>query len=102
MLSWNTRFANKFVINGTQYRVLYKAFGLRFIINVSGTAGRFDLVPLLLTIGAGLGLMSLSVVVADCVMLHCTKKKKLYQQVKELEVNKDDIGDEMPEVNDSL
>lgn len=69
--------------------MLYKAFGLRFIINVFGTAGKFDIVPLLQTIGAGLGLMSLSVLMADCVMLHCTKQKKLYQQVKELEVKKD-------------
>jgi hypothetical protein len=36
---FNFRFSNKFKINNTDYRVLYKAFGLRFIISVSGTAG---------------------------------------------------------------
>jgi len=41
----------------------------------------------MLTIGAGIGLMSISVIVADCVMLHCTKDKKLYQQVKEIKVD---------------
>ena len=38
--------------------MLYKAYGLRFIINVSGTAGKFNIIPLMLTIGAGIGLMS--------------------------------------------
>lgn len=71
--------------------MLYKAFGLRFIIrfiifyftlsnvafililnfSVTGVAGKFDVMPLMLTIGAGFGLMSLSVIIADCVMLHC-------------------------------
>jgi hypothetical protein len=36
--------------------------------------------------------MSLSVIIADCVMLHCTKNKSLYQKIKELDI-KDDIKD---------
>lgn len=40
----------------------------------------------MLTIGAGFGLMSISVIVADCVMLNCTKDKKFYQQMKELDI----------------
>ncbi len=37
------RFANKYYENNTEYRVLYKAYGLRFIINVSGRAGKFNI-----------------------------------------------------------
>ena len=33
--------------------------------------------------------MSISVIIADCVMLHCTKKKKLYQKIKEIEIIED-------------
>lgn len=40
----------------------------------------------MLTLGAGIGLMSVSVIITDCIMLNCTKEKKLYQKVKELEV----------------
>jgi hypothetical protein len=43
----------------------------------------------MLTIGAGFGLMSISVIVADCVMLHCTKEKKLYQKMKELDIKEE-------------
>ena len=85
---FNFRFANKYFDKNEEYRVLYKAYGLRFIINVSGTAGRFSVVPLMLSVGAGLGLMSLSVLVADCVMLNCTKDKRFYQEIKELDVNR--------------
>jgi hypothetical protein len=45
----------------------------------------------MLTIGAGFGLMSLSVIIADCVMLHCTKNKSLYQKIKELDVKEEEI-----------
>jgi len=41
------------------YRELVKAFGIRFIIKVSGTAGRFGIIPLLLNIGSGIGLLAI-------------------------------------------
>ncbi len=85
---FNFRFANKYFEDETEYRVLYKAYGLRFIINVSGTAGKFNIVPFMLSIGAGLGLMSLSVIVADCVMLNCTRNKRFYQEMKELDAER--------------
>jgi P2X purinoceptor 4 len=66
---------------------LNKAYGLRVIINVSGTGGKFNIVPLMLTIGAGFGLMSLTVIIADCVMLHCTKDRKTFQKMKEYDKN---------------
>jgi P2X purinoceptor 4 len=69
-----------------EYRVLFKAYGLRFIINVSGTGGKFSVVPLMVTIGTGFGLMSLSVIIADCVMLNCTTLRSFYQRVKELKL----------------
>ena len=65
---------------------MYKAYGVRIIINVNGHAGKFNIVPLLLTIGSGIGLLSLSVVIADCVMLNCTKDKGFYKKMKELDV----------------
>ena len=89
---FNFRFAHKYKNNQTEYRVLYKAFGLRVIINVSGTGGRFNIVPLMLTIGAGFGLMSLTVIIADCVMLHCTKDKKIFQKMKELDLKDTSIN----------
>jgi P2X purinoceptor 4 len=48
------RYADKYEINNVTYRTLVKAYGLRFIITVTGKAGKFDVIPLFLTIGAGI------------------------------------------------
>lgn len=39
---FNFRHTNKFKINDTDYRILYKAYGLRFYIKVTGTAGNLE------------------------------------------------------------
>lgn len=82
---FKNRFSNKYMLNGTEYRNLYKAYGLRFIITVDGQAGRFSILPLMIKIGTGFGLMSISVILADCVMLNFTQKKKLFQKLKEVD-----------------
>jgi hypothetical protein len=84
---FNFRFSNKYYVNSTEYRTLYKAYGLRFIINVNGQAGKFSILPFMLSIGSGIGLLSISQLVADMFLLNCTGKKKLYKKVKEIEAN---------------
>lgn len=79
---FNFRFTDKFQINGEIHRVVVKAYGLRFIVIVDGKAGKFHLIPLMLSIGAGLGLLSLATIVADCVLVYCTSKKKFYRDLK--------------------
>jgi len=79
------RFAEKFEVNETVHRILVKAYGLRFIISVSGKAGKFNVVPTLLTIGSGLGLLSVATLVADFFLLYCAKKRKFYHDLKELD-----------------
>lgn len=69
------RYADKYNVNGTLKRVLYKVYGLRFVINAVGRARKFNLVQLLLTLGACLGLLSISSLIADFVMLSCCVKK---------------------------
>ena len=53
------RYANYYYENGTQMRDLIKATGIRFVIKVTGQAGKFNVVPLLLNIGSGLGLLAI-------------------------------------------
>lgn len=85
---FNFRFADKFEVNSTMYRMVVKAYGLRFIITVDGTAGKFNLIPLMLSIGAGLGLLSLATIAADIVLVYCTKNRHTYHSLKELEYKK--------------
>lgn len=55
-----------------------------------------------MTLGGGIGLMSISVIVAELVMLHCTKEKKLYQKMKtdKLDAEGEEIGVENEEKDD--
>lgn len=41
------------MVDEDEQRNLIKAYGLRFIITVTGKAGAFDFIPFFLTIGAG-------------------------------------------------
>lgn len=61
---YNFRYANHYYLPDTEnvgqfkeYRDLYKVYGIRMIFLVSGTAGKFDVVPLLINIGSGLALL---------------------------------------------
>ena len=40
-------------------RTLFKAYGIRFIIDVRGQAGKFDILPTMLNIGSGFALFGL-------------------------------------------
>ena len=56
---FNNRYANYYKVNGNDTRTLYKAYGILFQVIVTGEAGKFDIIPLLTNIGAGLALLSL-------------------------------------------
>ena len=64
---------------GVMYRTLVKAYGIKFIIVVSGRAGKFSTVPLLITIGSGIGLLSLATLAADYALMSLKKEKKDYE-----------------------
>ncbi|XP_023231978.1 P2X purinoceptor 4-like [Centruroides sculpturatus] len=52
---WNFRYAHYY--SDTE-RTLYKAYGIKFEILVGGRGGKFNIVPLLMNVGAGLGLFA--------------------------------------------
>ncbi|XP_062407918.1 P2X purinoceptor 5-like [Sardina pilchardus] len=68
--------------DGQTYRTLFKVYGIRFDIMVNGKAGKFNIVPTLINIGAGLGLMKLGAVVCDLVLLRLTGERELYRKTK--------------------
>ena len=88
---FHCRFADKFEMNSTMYRELVKAYGIRFVISVTGEAGRFSFMPLLLTLGSGIGLLSVATVVADLFMLNFLERRQFYKDIKELNY-RDEVG----------
>ncbi|OQV12081.1 P2X purinoceptor 4 [Hypsibius exemplaris] len=71
---WNFRYSRRSVDhNGKDRRDLIKLWGIRFVFNVSGRAGRFSAVNFLLTIGSGIGLLGLASLVCEFLLLTCVR-----------------------------
>ncbi|UJR23000.1 hypothetical protein I4U23_026026 [Adineta vaga] len=79
---FNFRFASHWKHQNRSLRTLTKAFGLRFIISVSGHAGRFDLITLSLNIGSLIGILGLATFVCDIVALYVHGQSEVYRQQK--------------------
>ncbi|CAF2723992.1 unnamed protein product [Rotaria sp. Silwood2] len=47
----NYRSTHKYRLNGTTYRILSKIHGLRFVVSITGSSGRFNALQLFLAIG---------------------------------------------------
>ncbi|CAF1136153.1 unnamed protein product [Rotaria magnacalcarata] len=79
---FNFRFASHWKHQDQSFRTLTKAFGLRFIISVSGHAGRFDVITLSLNIGSLIGILGLATFICDIVALYVHRQSDVYRQQK--------------------
>ncbi|XP_051533549.1 P2X purinoceptor 4a isoform X2 [Myxocyprinus asiaticus] len=88
---YNFRFAKYYKnSDGKEVRTLIKGYGIRFDVMVFGQAGKFNIVPTLLNIGAGLALLGLVTVICDWIVLTFMKRKHHYSEQKYTYV--DDFG----------
>ncbi|GFO41280.1 P2x purinoceptor [Plakobranchus ocellatus] len=102
---FNFRYADQFGVfldDGSYklYRNLYKAYGIRFLITVQGTAGKFSIVPLLLNIGSGLALLGVSTIICDIVVLYILKGRHFFREKKYLDVKASDAFQILDEEED--
>ncbi|XP_053312785.1 P2X purinoceptor 5 [Spea bombifrons] len=80
---YNFRFAKYYRdANGTDYRTMIKAYGIRFDIMVNGKAGKFNIIPTIINIGSGLALMGVGAFFCDLVLLYLMKKSNFYRDKK--------------------
>ncbi|XP_069082785.1 P2X purinoceptor 1-like isoform X1 [Pleurodeles waltl] len=79
---FNFRYARYYTENNVTRRNLYKIFGIRFDVMVSGEAGKFDIIPTMTTIGSGIGIFGVATLVCDLMLLHVIPKRKYYKQKK--------------------
>ncbi|CAF3350178.1 unnamed protein product [Rotaria sp. Silwood1] len=76
---FNFRYASYWKHDEERFRTLTKVFGLRFIISVSGKAGKFDFIQLTLNTGSLVGLFGLATFVCDILLLRLSKKARIYR-----------------------
>ncbi|KAK3750952.1 hypothetical protein RRG08_009211 [Elysia crispata] len=99
---FNFRYANQFGVvqpDGSfkLYRDLYKAYGVRFLVTVQGTAGKFSIVPLLLNVASGLALLSVATIICDIVVLYFLKARHFYREKKYLDIKGPDAFEVLKE-----
>ncbi|GFS12706.1 p2X purinoceptor [Elysia marginata] len=99
---FNFRYANQFGVAQPDgsfklYRNLYKAYGVRFLVTVQGTAGKFSVVPLLLNVGSGLALLSVATIICDIVVLYVLKARHFYRDKKYLDIKGPDAFEVLKE-----
>ncbi|MGH0189166.1 UNVERIFIED_CONTAM: hypothetical protein FKN15_033719 [Acipenser sinensis] len=77
-------------------RTLFKVYGIRFDVMVTGKAGRFDLIKLITYIGSTLSYFGLTIIVVDILLTNyipccgCKKEDKSFYTGKKYEVVKAD------------
>lgn len=82
---WNFRHA---LYHEQDRRTLIKAYGMKFLITVSGSGGKFDITKTVVIIVTGLGLMGLTNIMCDIVLLKSSNRyrdeitKKKFEQVE--------------------
>uniref|UniRef100_A0A8B9V604 P2X purinoceptor n=1 Tax=Anas zonorhyncha TaxID=75864 RepID=A0A8B9V604_9AVES len=79
---YNYRFAKYYSWNGTRSRVLIKAYGIRVDVIVHGQAGKFSLIPTIITLATALTSVGLGSFVCDWILLCCMDKEQRYSSRK--------------------
>ncbi|CAL1597093.1 unnamed protein product [Knipowitschia caucasica] len=80
---YNFRYAKYFKdSNGNSIRTLYKVYGIRFDVMVTGQAGRFSIVPTMIALGSGFALLGVGVFACDTILLYMTNAGEFYRKNK--------------------
>ncbi|KAM9847293.1 P2X purinoceptor 5 [Aulostomus maculatus] len=80
---YNFRYARYYMDeNGTNYRTLYKVYGIRFDIMTNGQAGKFSIVPTIIAIGSGVALLGIGAFVCDMILLYMMNTSSFYRERK--------------------
>lgn len=101
---FNFRYADHYMIRNqttnafVEYRNLFKVYGLRYVVLVSGSGYIFDIKNLATNLGSGLAMLSIAAVVSDILLVYVLPKRNLYKHVKVKEMEKfiDETDNETP------
>ncbi|XP_038620774.1 P2X purinoceptor 3 [Tachyglossus aculeatus] len=84
---YNFRFAKYYKTeNGTEHRTLLKAFGIRFDVLVYGNAGKFNIIPTIISTVAAFTSVGVGTVLCDIILLNFLKGAEHYKAKKFEEV----------------
>ena len=90
----------------TQYRDLFKVYGVRIVFLLAGQGHKFSIIPLMLNLASGLALLTIATIISDVLTLYILPNSKRYRSAKikavEAEKEKDEEDPMFPTENTSL
>ncbi|TRY75115.1 hypothetical protein TCAL_08494 [Tigriopus californicus] len=95
---YNFRFAEYYK---TGKRTLFKAYGILFVLDVQGRAGKFSFIPFFINLGAGLALLSIATIICDIFVLYVMRDRQIYRDKKYLMVKGSDAFSVYREMDNS-
>uniref|UniRef100_A0A8D2LGD8 P2X purinoceptor n=1 Tax=Varanus komodoensis TaxID=61221 RepID=A0A8D2LGD8_VARKO len=105
---YNFRYAKYYKqANGTEFRTLIKAYGIRFDVLVYGNAGKFNIIPTLINTVAAFTSVGVGTVLCDIILLNFLKgadqyKAKKFEEVSETVLHPDTPSNPMYRSNQTL
>jgi len=63
-------------------RLLQKMYGIRLLVTISGTGGKFSFFRMMITIGSGAAFLTLATVITDYILLFLFSKRHSFEQQK--------------------
>ncbi|KTG05424.1 hypothetical protein cypCar_00016260 [Cyprinus carpio] len=82
------RFAKYYHKDGVEYRTLIKAYGIRLDVIVQGYAGRFSLIPTIISIVTAMTSVGICSIICDWIMLTFIDKNEVFSEMKFDDVSK--------------
>uniref|UniRef100_A0A8C1HBI9 P2X purinoceptor n=1 Tax=Cyprinus carpio carpio TaxID=630221 RepID=A0A8C1HBI9_CYPCA len=76
------RFAKYYHKDGVEYRTLIKAYGIRLDVIVQGYAGRFSLIPTIISIVTAMTSVGICSIICDWIMLTFIDKNEVFSEMK--------------------
>ncbi|MGH0183003.1 UNVERIFIED_CONTAM: hypothetical protein FKN15_011100 [Acipenser sinensis] len=79
---YNYRFGKYYSRNGSEYRSLVKAFGMRIDVIVHGEAGKFSVIPTIINMVAAMTSVGICSFLCDWILLTFIDKNEIYSDMK--------------------
>ncbi|RXM93466.1 P2X purinoceptor 2 [Acipenser ruthenus] len=79
---YNYRFGKYYSRNGSEYRSLVKAFGMRIDVIVHGEAGKFSIIPTIINMVAAMTSVGICSFLCDWILLTFIDKNEIYSDMK--------------------
>jgi len=91
-VGYNFRYTTYYEANDTEYRNMYKLWGIRLVFSLTGSGRKFSIVALTVTVGSGLAFLGVATLITDFILLKLMPPRDHYRKAKYAQVKRVDVN----------